>query len=200
MKDMIKKILSMGIPIPKCVRPIVRLIYKLGILVSEGLVFLRKFFFVEPVLRSIAEVGKGLRVERLPYIRGKGKLVIGDNVNLSGQIGITFMNVDGDEPVIEIGDNTFMGHGCSISCARSVTIGKEVLVAAGVKIYDNDGHPHDAEKRRAGGKITEKEIDVVKINDGAWIGAGSTILKGVTIEENEIVGAGSVLRRKSENG
>ena len=198
MKDMIKKMLSAGLPVPRFIRPLIRGLYRLGILVCEGLVFLRKLFFVEPVLRSIATVGKNLRIERLPYIRGKGRLVIGDNVYISGQVGITFMSVEGEEPVIEIGDNSFIGHGCSISCARSVKIGNEVLVAAGARIYDNDGHPHDAEKRRAGGKITEKEIEAIEIEDGAWVGVGSILLKGVKVAENEIVGAGAVLRRKTD--
>jgi acetyltransferase-like isoleucine patch superfamily enzyme len=108
------------------------------------------------------------------------------------------MNTDGHEyelPTIVIGDGTFIGNGCTISCARSVKIGKEVLISAGVRIHDNDGHPHDAVKRRAGGKIGDNEIAAVEIRDGAWIGASAIIMKGVTVYENEIVGAGDVRRR-----
>ena len=196
MKEMIKKMLRLGLPVPGFIRPVIRGLYRLGVVVCEGLVFLRKLFFVEPVLRSIATVGKGLRADRLPYIRGNGKLIIGDNVRLSGESGFFFMTTEGEEPVIEIGDNVFIGHGCTVSSARKVTIGRDVLIASGVRIHDNDGHPHDAEKRKLGGKIGDKEIAAVEIQDGAWIGAGAMIMKGVTVDENQIIGAGTVKRRE----
>ena len=97
MKEMLKKILKAGFPVPGVLRPVIRGLYKLGVVTCEGLVFLRKFFFVEPVLRSIATVGKGLRADRLPYIRGKGRLIIGDNVQLSGRSCFYFMYSDKNE-------------------------------------------------------------------------------------------------------
>lgn len=210
MKNQIKKILRMGIPVPKCMRPLLGGLYRLGVAVTEGLIFLRKFFFVEPILRSVAEVGEKLWADRLPYMRGKGKLVIGNNVRLSGRSCFYFMNVASDgeglqedqegkeanrkkKPLIEIGNNVFIGNGCTFSSANSIVVGDHVLISAGVRIHDNDGHPLNAERRKVGERITDAETKPVIIGDNAWIGAGAVILKGVNIGSNAIVGASAVV-------
>ena len=75
MKSILKKILYAGLPVPGLVRPVIRGAYRLGVFLTESLVFLKKLLWVEPVLRSVCkQVGKGLRAERLPYMRGDGDL------------------------------------------------------------------------------------------------------------------------------
>jgi maltose O-acetyltransferase len=70
------------------------------------------------------------------------------------------------------------------------TMGDDVMLGPGVHIYTVD-HPRDALARRAGGCIAKP----VRIEDGVWIGGGAKILPGVTIGENAIIGANTVVTK-----
>lgn len=194
MRQMVKAILRGGMPVPGFVKPVIRAIYYLGMGVCGCLVFLKKFFWVEPVVRSLCErVGKRLRAERLPFIRGDGRMSLGDDVNLSGRSCFYMMRGMPEKPVIDLGNHVFLGNGCTLSAANRIVIGDHCLVSAGVRIHDNDGHPLDAEKRKAGEKILPEDAAPVIIEENAWIGAQAIILKGVTIGKNAVVGSGAVV-------
>jgi len=192
----VKSLMHAGVPVPGFLRGPIRGMYRAGVWFVEALALVRKWLWVEPVLRSVCRhVGAGLRAERLPYIRGAGNIEIGNRVNLSGRSSFYFMRGICDTPEIVIGNNVFIGNACTFSAARSIRIGNHALISACVRIHDNDGHPVDAERRRAGEPITDDEAAPVIIGDNAWIGAGVIILKGVTIGDNAIVGAGAVVTK-----
>ena len=79
-------------------------------------------------------------------------------------------------------------------CNDRISIGNNVKIGINTVIYDTDFHSLDARMRNS---IPER-LDGLKtkpviIEDGAFIGGHTTILKGVTIGKNAIVGAGSVV-------
>lgn len=196
MKELARKILKAGLPVPRFMRPVIRGTYMCGIILKETAVFLRKFFWVEVVVRSVCQtVGKGLMIDRIPFIRGEGIIRIGNNVHLSGRSCFYFMSGVPEKPVIEVGDGVFIGNGCTLSAGRKITIGNGVLMSAGVRIHDNDGHSLDIERRRKGTPQTSDEMSPVVIEDDVWIGADSIILKGVNIGRGAVIGAGSVVTR-----
>ena len=82
-----------------------------------------------------------------------------------------------------IGDNCGFS-GTSIWCFDSITIGNNVKAGANVVIMDGDAHQDDP---RAG-----RNAPIV-IEDNVWIGAGVTVLKGVRIGRNSLIGAGSIV-------
>ncbi len=195
LKHMIKRLLYSGLPVPGVLRPVIRAGYRGGVWLVEATAFARKLFWVEPVLRSVcAHVGTGLRAERLPYMRGKGTLRLGDRVNLSGRSCFYFMDgVGEDAPEVSVGDGTFVGDACTFSAACRITVGKNCLIASMVRIHDNDGHPLDAARRRCGERISPAECKEVVIGDNVWIGAGAVILKGATLSENAVIGTGAIV-------
>jgi len=69
------------------------------------------------------------------------------------------------------------------------------LLATGVRVFDFDGHPLDAERRRRYEPTPAEGIRPVIIGDDVWIGTGAIILKGVTIGDRAIVGAGAVVAK-----
>ncbi|RFZ92816.1 acyltransferase [Mucilaginibacter conchicola] len=92
-----------------------------------------------------------------------------------------------------IGDNVGVTS-IAIICHNRISIGNNVKIGINTVIYDTDFHSLDARIRN---QIPESIEGVrskpVTIKDGAFIGGHTTILKGVTIGKNAIVGAGSVV-------
>lgn len=77
---------------------------------------------------------------------------------------------------------------------KHIKIGSNVRLGGNTCIYDTDFHSLNLEKRISANDDDIRSIDV-EIKDGAFIGAHSIILKGVTIGENSIIGAGSVVAK-----
>ncbi|MDQ0639707.1 acetyltransferase-like isoleucine patch superfamily enzyme [Pedobacter sp. W3I1] len=89
---------------------------------------------------------------------------------------------------IKIGKNVFINHACSFLDMGGITIEDEVLIGPRVNLV-TENHPLDKNDRRA---LMTKPII---IKQRAWIGAGATILPGVTIGENAVVAAGAVVSK-----
>ncbi|KAL7721604.1 Maltose/galactoside acetyltransferase domain-containing protein [Entamoeba marina] len=96
---------------------------------------------------------------------------------------------------ISIGNGTFINFGCVALDSNYIVIGNEVMLGPNVQLIAAT-HPTDPVKRQSlvmhGAKI--------EIKDGAWIGAGSIILPGITIGENSVIGAGSVVTKDIPSG
>ncbi len=88
----------------------------------------------------------------------------------------------------QIGKNVFINHACSFLDMGGITIEDDVLIGPKVNLI-TENHPLAPTDRRA---LITKSI-IVKRN--AWIGAGATILPGVTIGENAVVAAGAVVSK-----
>lgn len=187
-----------GLRTPRALRPVVRLLYLAGVGMAELARLLYAWLIVKPAFTAVAAVGRGLRIERMPYIRGKGSIRIGSGVRISGKIGIAFSRHGAKTPELVIGDHTFIGHDCAFLLAERIEIGAHCLIATGTRIQDNDGHPLDPDARRRREPVAPDDVKPVRIGDTVWIGARVLILKGVTIGENAVVGAGSVVTRDVE--
>ena len=184
------------IPVLPVTKPLFGLLYRAHVSALAAAEWASRFFWYEPLFRSqCAAVGAGFRMERLPYITGRGRIVLGNNVFLSGKSGIGFSNRLVAEPSLAVGDNTFIGHDCRFAVAEAVTIGRHCLLAGGVSVRDCDGHPLDAARRRAGEPTPPEGVRPVTIGDDVWIGAGATVLKGVTIGDRSVVAAGAVVTK-----
>lgn len=88
----------------------------------------------------------------------------------------------------KIGKNVFINFDCVFLDLGGITIEDNVLIAPKVSLL-TEGHPTTIEDRHS---LIPKPIHIKK---NAWIGANSTILQGVTIGENAIVAAGSVVSK-----
>lgn len=196
LKAAAKAVLEFHLPVAGPARWLARGGYRLHVAGREGLAFGLRFFWYEPLFRGQCEsVGRRFYMERLPYLTGQGRIVIGEGVRLSGKSSFGFNNRLRERPDLIIGDGTFIGHDCGISVADAVRIGRHCLIAGRTTIADFDGHPIDAAQRRAGRPTPPEQIQAVTIGDDVWIGSGSVILKGVTMGERSIVAARSVVTK-----
>ena len=91
--------------------------------------------------------------------------------------------------MVKIGKNVVVMPGCLMMSAGGITIEDGALIAANVQLISNN---HDLYERQI---ITCKPVHIGK---NVWVGAGATILPGVTIGDNAVVGAASVVTKDVE--
>jgi acetyltransferase-like isoleucine patch superfamily enzyme len=125
-------------------------------------------------------------------------LAIGGDSNIEASLAFEKANAQ-----IRIGSRTHVGSGTLLAAAHLIEIGDDVLVAFDVLITDHNSHSLCFAERRSDVRewIRERKdwahvpMVPVKISNKAWIGARAIILKGVTVGEGAVVGAGSVVTR-----
>lgn len=153
---------------------------------------------LKDILNQCASAGSRISIEE-PYTIFKPRYVsIGNDFIASGNLRLLTTDNYGDQtfsPDLSIGHHVFINAFCHIACAERVTIGNHVLIAS--KVYISD-HTH--------GQITTEAIQLppsqrplvtkaVTIEDNVWIGEGVSILMGVTIGKNCIIGAHAVVNK-----
>ncbi len=90
---------------------------------------------------------------------------------------------------ISVGRNVFVNQNCTFYDLGGLDIADDVMIGPNVSIITS-GHPIEPSQRRAG--VTAKPIAIER---SVWIAAGATIIGGVTVGENSVVAAGSVVTR-----
>ncbi|RJP75485.1 MAG: acyltransferase [Desulfobacteraceae bacterium] len=119
-----------------------------------------------------------------------GPIRIGNYANIicssDYKVRLSIWSKEKNVPGITIGDYCLICPGVRISAADKIHIGDNCMLAAGVYITDADWH--DIYDRTAAGASAP-----VILKDNVWVGDRATVCKGVTIGENSIVGAGSVV-------
>lgn len=83
--------------------------------------------------------------------------------------------------------------GSSICAVKSIKIGKNSGLGANASVYDTDFHVINSSRKNQK-SIRDAKAKPVEIGENVWVAANSLILKGVTIGDNAVVGAGSIVR------
>lgn len=91
---------------------------------------------------------------------------------------------------IEIGENFYANVNCTILDGAKVTFGNNVFIAPNCGFY-TAGHPLDVVQRNAGLEYARP----ITVGNNVWIGAQVCVLPGVTIGDNSVIGAGSVVTK-----
>ena len=159
----------------------------------------------EPIPPNI-EFGEGFYCESAQmfrFLRSQTPRAIVFGKHVSCYAGCSFSV--GDKGRVRIGDFTLL-NGALVMCEERIDIGSSCLVSWNVGIADSDFHPLDPAQRLIDAQSlapfmygrpplpTLKTAPVV-ISDNVWIGMNAIILKGVTIGENSVVAAGSVVTK-----
>ena len=105
-----------------------------------------------------------------------------------------YLKIVADDARLDLGEFVFVGAGCELDVALSVSIGSHTLIAPQVFITDHS-HRTSANVPIDAQGITSK---AVAIGEDVWIGTKSVILAGVTIGDGAVVGASSVVTHDVE--
>jgi acetyltransferase-like isoleucine patch superfamily enzyme len=176
---------------PAITRPLLALF----LLLRSIYYFFVRVFFCEPLFKAYCtRFGRNLRTDvYLHWVQGKGDLIIGDDVLIDGKCTFLFAVRYCERPTLIIGDHTGVGHNCSFTIGKQITIGRHCRIAGNVQIFDSPGHPADPAARLADQPVDPDEVRPVTIGDNVWVGNNAIIFPGVTIGEGSIVSIGSVV-------
>jgi acetyltransferase-like isoleucine patch superfamily enzyme len=134
-----------------------------------------------------ARRGSRVRLRGRPVIKVEGTLIIGDRVQLVSTVArLELVAYKGG--TIEIGERSLVNYGTSITSSSTVRIGPRCLIGTHVMIMDNDFHRIEPDRR-----LERPESHPITIGENVWIGGRSIVMGGVTIGDDCVIGAGSVV-------
>lgn len=113
--------------------------------------------------------------------------LVGRSLDSSFMLIPPFYTTGGDE--IRVGRNVFINQNCTFYDLGGIDIADDVMIGPNVSIITS-GHPLEPSQRRS---VTIGKRIVIERN--VWIAAGATIVGGVTVGENSVVAAGSVVTK-----
>ena len=125
--------------------------------------------------------------QTMPYTEEYDRLVnelFGDHIGtgvriMPGLTGVCFHKLN-------IGDGALIMNNCLMMSRGGITIDEGAMIAANVQLISNN---HDLHDRYV---LVCKPVHICR---NAWIGAGATILPGVTVGENAVVAAGAIVTK-----
>ena len=136
------------------------------------------------------------RIIRFPFTLKKiGNITIGRGFSANSGL---LMEALTERSNIQIGDNVFCNKNFHVGCIDSITISSDVLIGSNCIVTDHNHGIYFGDSQSA---ASEKQINKllhgqpVYIGSNVWIGDMVVILPGVTIGENSIVGAHSVVTK-----
>ena len=135
---------------------------------------------------------------RAVFLKPQSRLSVGEGCMIEGSLAF-----ERDGAVISIGEHTFVGNNTILASATSITVGSDVLISSGCRILDHNSHAvawqhrkDDVREWYAGRKDwMHVPTAAIRIEDKAWIGLNVILLKGVTVGEGAVIGAGAVVTK-----
>ncbi|MEM8705071.1 MAG: acyltransferase [Actinomycetota bacterium] len=139
--------------------------------------------------RHAKHLGKRCRVYGKLIVRPWGTMIIGDRVRFTAEVLPTEVGVaEGAE--LTIGSNVFVNYGTSIGVGKKVTIGDDVLIGTGCIIIDSDFHRLEPDRRNE-----RDEPEPITLENNVWLGNRVIVHKGVTIGQDSVIAAGSIVTK-----
>ncbi|MBI3112693.1 MAG: hypothetical protein HYZ01_14090 [Ignavibacteriales bacterium] len=154
----------------------------------KAVVYISSTLSARLYLLRCTKVGRRARTRGAPYIVNHGRIIIGDDFNLSSRIVASEL-ATGHQATIEIGNEVSINFGALISALRLVKIGNQVNIGPYTVITDSDFHdPRD--------RFAPPEGVPTIIEDNVWLGVRVIVLKGSHIGHGSVITAGSLVSGK----
>ncbi len=159
------------------------------------------------LLKGVRFEGEPLELNGFPTVQKsrKGEIRIGGNLKMNS--GRRYNAIGGDTRTvfktigtgkILIGSDVGLSNSAFVS-TQSITVEDHVMIGGSCRFWDTDFHPLSYEDRVASYEAPGMSAPIT-VREGAFIGAGSIILKGVTVGKHSVIGAGSVVAKDVPDG
>jgi maltose O-acetyltransferase len=144
-------------------------------------------------LKDVQKIGTEIELTGPVIILNSGTIEIGDQVIFDSKwYKPIYIQLSRPEARLTIENNAYINFGTEISLVREVFIGAYSLIGIDCLIYDTDWHSLDGLDR-------EVPVAPTRIGRGVWLGARVIVMKGVTIGDNTVVAANSVVTNDLPN-
>lgn len=137
--------------------------------------------------RQADKVGPRVRLWGHARVVNRGRMVVGARTRFDGTQASLEL-VSGPGGVLEIGDRTYINFGTSVVATERITIGEDCLIGPYCSVMDNSYHHLDPERR-----FETPPSAPVTIGNNVWLGIRTIVLPGVSIGDDSVIGAGSVV-------
>ena len=149
--------------------------------------------YVHLVGRPAIERAEGARI-----IIGQGVTLVSEpTANTAGINHPVILSAEGPNSIIKIGNGVGIS-GASIVTCSEIEIGDDTMIGANWNIYGTDFHFVEADKRLAQSSTADAPTAPIKIGKRCWLASNVTVLKGVTIGDEAVVGAMSLVTKDVE--
>jgi acetyltransferase-like isoleucine patch superfamily enzyme len=143
--------------------------------------------------RFLTLTGRRMQLDGVVFLGPRVRLEIGRNARV--RFGRWTWIGDGTkirchEGLVRIGAKTVMGQECTISAYQHISIGEQCIVADRVMLIDFDHNVTEVDRPIRVQGIYKRDV---RVGSNVWIGYGAQILRGVTVGDNAIIGASSVV-------
>ncbi|HEY9132893.1 MAG TPA: DapH/DapD/GlmU-related protein [Dyella sp.] len=136
---------------------------------------------------AITAIINRLTFEDVDEVRSLFGELIGKTLDKSFLLIPPFYTTGGVD--ISVGRNVFINQNCTFYDLGGLDIGDDVMIGPNVSLITS-GHPIEPSRRRDG--VTARPIAIER---NVWIGAGVTVVGGVTVGENSVIAAGAVVTK-----
>jgi maltose O-acetyltransferase len=138
------------------------------------------------------QMGHGCWIRRISVPRNPWDILLGQGVSLDDHVVLLTTGSRATNPRLTIGDCTYVNRFTMFDASERIEVGNNCLIGPFCYISD-----HDHGTGETDGLMWEQPLvsKPVRIGRNVWIGAGATILKGVTIGDDAVIAAGAVVTR-----
>lgn len=145
---------------------------------------------------TFGQLGSKVTIGHRPTLKGTRFIRVDSDVTIGDDVVLTAWHVLSNPPIITIGSGTALSRGCHITGANSISIGKNVGIAAYVLITDN-AHGDNSYEQMQISRLLRPVVSKgpIVIDDNVWIGEKTTILPNVRIGFGAVIGANSVVTK-----
>ena len=166
------------------------------------LYIIRNYFYIANRIRLYFNNVKftSVKINGKLYIKNNGEINLGRNIYINSNISSNMLGgssfsalVSGTNGVIQIGNNVGISNS-SITAHKRIVIEDGVTIGNACKIFDSDFHQIDS-RHKSLDKLENINNKEILIKKNVFLGTGVVVLKGVTIGENSVIGAYSVVTK-----
>lgn len=143
-----------------------------------------------------ARIGRGTRLPRLCLVTWPHQVQLGENCILQPEIFFNYDHYWTPGPSIILGDRNFVGRGVEFNIRDRFETGGDCLIASRCTFVDHD---HGLDPSMPSNQQPNVSAPIT-LGRNVWLGTGVTVLKGVHIGDDAVVGAGSVVTKSIPSG